>query len=91
MNKGRQLSSEMYKLEDSYSLVGIAHTHPLELSPVLSTPDIELHGRLQHNHGDFVSLIVNPQKKQMAAYYNSVFRPIDLELYVKDENEIDDY
>ena len=91
LNKGRQLSSEMYKLEDSYSLVGIAHTHPLELSPVLSTPDIELHGRLQHNHGDFVSLIVNPQKKQMAAYYNSVFRPIDLELYVKDENEIDDY
>ena len=91
LNKGRHLSHDIYKLADSYSLVGIAHTHPLDLSPVLSTPDIELHGTLQHNHGDFVSLIINPQKKQMAAYYNSVFNSIDMELFVKDELEIKDF
>ena len=91
LNKGRHLSHDIYKLADSYSLVGIAHTHPLDLSPVLSIPDIELHGTLQHNHGDFVSLIINPQKKQMAAYYNSVFNPIDMELFVKDELEIKDF
>ena len=91
LNKGRQLSHEMYRLADTYSLVGIAHTHPLELSPVLSIPDMELHGSLQHKQGDFVSLIINPQKKQMAAYYNSVFTPIDMELLVKDELQTKDF
>lgn len=85
LNKGRHLSHEKYKLADDYSLVGIAHTHPLDLSPVLSIPDIELQGLLQNKHGDFVSLIINPQKKQMAAYYNSAFSPIDMELLVNNE------
>lgn len=85
LNKGRILSHDKYKLADMYSLVGIAHTHPLELSPVLSVPDIELHGTLQQAHGAIASLIINPQKKQMAAYYNSVFSPVDMELFVSDD------
>lgn len=85
LNKGRHWSHEKYKLADAYYLVGIAHTHPLNLSPVLSIPDIELQGSLQNKHEDFVSLIINPQKKQMAAYYNSVFSPIDMELLINNE------
>lgn len=83
LNIGRCSSHKKYKLSDSYSLVGIAHTHPLELSSILSIPDIELHGKMQKNHGKFVSLILNPQKKQIAAYYNSVFTPVDVELLIE--------
>lgn len=57
LNKGRPLSHDKYKLAELYSLVGIAHTHPLDLSPVLSIPDIELQGSLQNKHGDFVWLL----------------------------------
>lgn len=91
LNKGRCLSHEKYKLVDSYSLVGIAHTHPLDLLPLLSVPDIELQGQLQQKHKDIVSLIINPQKKTMAAYYNSVFTPIDMELFVKNKQELQDF
>lgn len=88
LNKGRRLSHEMYNLADEYSLAGIAHTHPLKLSPILSIPDLALHSTLQNKHRNFVSLIINPQKKQMAAYCNSVFRPIDMELFVSNEFEL---
>lgn len=91
LNKGREYSHDKYKLADSYSLVGIAHTHPLDLSALLSTPDIELHGQLKHNHENFVSLILNPQKRQIAAYYNSLFSPIDIELLINSESELYDF
>lgn len=88
LNKGRKLSHDKYKLSDHYSLVGIAHTHPLDLPASLSVPDIELQGMLQCEYKEFVSLVLNPQKKQMAAYYNSVFIPIDMELLVKGNHAI---
>ena len=52
---------------------------------------MELHGRLQHKFGAIISLILNPQKKQIAAYYNSVFTPIDMELLVRNEEELHDF
>ena len=88
LNIGRCSSHKKYKLSDSYFLVGIAHTHPLELSPILSIPDIKLHGKMQKNYGKFVSLILNPQKKQIAAYYNSVFTPIDVELLIEKSDSL---
>ena len=41
--------------------------------------------------GAIISLIINPQKKQIAAYYNSVFTPIDMELLVRSEEELYDF
>ena len=41
--------------------------------------------------GAIISLIINPQKKQIAAYYNSVFTPIDMELLVRNEEELHDF
>lgn len=91
LNRGRPLSHDKFKLSDHYSLVGIAHSHPLDLSASLSVPDIQLHGSLQREHTQFVSLLLNPQRRQIAAYYNSVFTPIDMELLVKNRNELESF
>ena len=88
LNKGRHLSEDKYKLSDHYALIGIAHSHPLDLTVALSLPDMELHGMLQARHGKFISLLLNPQKEQIAAYCNSVFTPIDMELLVKDKHAL---
>lgn len=91
LNKGYQLCHKKYMLTGVYSLVGVAHTHPLGLSAILSIPDMGLHGQLQHKLGSIVSVIINPQKKEIAAYYNSVFRPIDIELFVRNEADLHDF
>ena len=85
LNRGAEHSHEKYRLAGHYSLVGIAHSHPLELTAALSIPDVRLQGEMERRHGGFVSLLLNPQKKQLAAYRNSVFTPIDAELLVKNE------
>lgn len=91
LNTDLQICGEQYHLSERYRFLGIAHTHPLELTAAPSIPDLELHGALQQKHGQFLSLLLNPQKKQIAAYYNSMFTPIDMELLVKSEKELEDF
>ena len=85
------MSNEQYKLSDSYNFIGIAHSHPLALSVGASIPDIKLQGIMQKELGKFVSVIINPQKKQIAAYYNSVFYPVDVEITVKNDYELTEF
>ncbi|MCQ4022513.1 MULTISPECIES: radical SAM/SPASM domain-containing protein [unclassified Ruminococcus] len=80
--------SDYQMLGKNFHLVGIAHSHPGELSPTLSVPDMELHEAMQKRHPDFISLIVNPQKKRLCAFLDSAYRPIDVELLLSDEHEL---
>lgn len=79
LNMGRKYCDKKFCLSEKFSFVGIAHSHPLELSPTLSIADIKLHNKMRQKHSNFFSVILNPQKKQLAVYANSVFTPIDVE------------
>lgn len=52
-------------------MLGFVHSHPNGLETVLSTADVKLHGYLQNEYGLSVSVLVNPQKRRIKAYYGS--------------------
>lgn len=89
INQNCLYNDSEYQLSgNNFSLIGIAHSHPGELSPTLSVPDMKLQEVMQKKHPDFISLIVNPQKKRICAFLDSVYRPIDVELLLPDEHEL---
>ncbi len=70
-----------------YEFLGYIHSHPEELEPIMSVPDIELHKLLQKKYGPkVISGIINPQKKEICLYSNSVYSPMDLVLLVDEKN-----
>ncbi len=61
-------------------MLGFVHSHPEELKMTLSEADAELHLQLTEKTGMELSMLINPQKKQLKAYYG---REFDLsEIYV---------
>ena len=73
--------------KEKYVFLGYIHSHPGELEPIMSVPDIELH-RLLCKTCDkkVISGIVNPQKKEICLYSNSVYTPMDLVLLMEEED-----
>lgn len=60
--------------DGSSEIVGFIHSHPCGLDTVVSTADTELHEYLS-GFGIELSMLINPQKKKIVAYYGK-----DLEL-----------
>lgn len=81
INVCRALLDEKYRLiDEDYRLIGIAHTHPNGLKSVMSLPDMCLHKQMLDVHTEFISVILNPQRKTICAYFNSIYNPIDIEI-----------
>lgn len=64
---------------DVYALLGIAHSHPGNLKPTMSIPDMQLHEKIRSDDRNFVSLILNPHQGSLCAFSDSVFSPVDIE------------
>lgn len=79
------------KLSENGSLRGIAYTHPFELSYQISTNDVLLNSQSQYNNTDLISLIINPKKKQIAAYRSWDFVQLDVEFLVKNSYELNNF
>lgn len=90
MNTRRNDVDEIYQLfEEDFELLGFAHTHPNELTPALSRPDMELHQRLGEGMGDFqISLLLNPQTKELCSFWDSPYVPADLHMLINAEDGI---
>lgn len=58
---------ELCLVPEDCVLLGFAHSHPGELELGMSEPDVQLH-RYLNAAGHPLSMIVNPQKRQLAAY-----------------------
>lgn len=54
-------------LDNPCTLLGFVHSHPDDLELFLSEADVNLHGLLLDKNME-LSIIVNPQKRQLAAY-----------------------
>lgn len=81
MNSCREFSDEKYRLfPQEYQLLGIAHTHPNDLHVSMSSPDMQLHEKMLQLYPWFLSVIVNPQKREISAFFDSVYSPVDLEI-----------
>lgn len=90
MNECQRFSDEKYRLIDSdYRLIGIAHTHPNELRAIMSSPDMRLYKAMLDLHTEFLSVILNPQKKQICAYSDSVYSPINIEILTENPQKWD--
>lgn len=61
--------SEARKTAPETDVVGFVHSHPNELETVLSVSDVDLHRYLLDELGISLSLLVNPQKRRLKAYY----------------------
>ncbi|HJJ47841.1 MAG TPA: radical SAM protein [Methanocorpusculum sp.] len=92
MNECKAESDPMYNVFDGpFELVGYVHTHPGELNPCMSIPDLALHNRLEEECKDFtLSGIINPQKKELRLYWDSAYMPVDVVLLM-DESRLCDW
>lgn len=85
INARRTNSDEKYRFIDgNYRLIGIAYTHTDRLKTTMSLPDRELHKKAIDLHTEFLSVILNPHAKQICAYSDSVYSPIDIEILTED-------
>jgi len=55
--------------DEPCSLIGFVHSHPEPLTVLPSEPDVSLHERLFGEMGLEWTLIVNPQRRMLAAYW----------------------
>ena len=68
-------------VDDSKQFLGFAHTHPNELTIAMSIGDYEFHKKLFHQDWkQALTLIVNPQKKHIAAYAGPAANHVDLHI-----------
>lgn len=68
--------------------LGYIHSHPGELSTTMSIPDLELQSLLGENDpARLFSGIINPQKKDLCIYWDSVYSPADV-LLLTDETHV---
>ena len=54
-------------------MLGFVHSHPGELKMSLSQADADLHLELMEKAGLSLSMLINPQKKQLKAYFGKDF------------------
>lgn len=72
---------EEFRLFDSpCAPLGFLHSHPAELTLQLSQSDVDLHQLLHKQYGLNWSLIANPQKKQLAAYWGEDMALAEIQL-----------
>lgn len=86
INSSLPESEEKYHLwGGQYCFLGIAHSHPGDLAPTMSMPDMELHDSMKKAHDIFLSVILNPQKKSLCVFWDSVYSPVDVEFLFSPE------
>lgn len=72
-----------YCLADSPCvLLGFVHSHPDDLELFLSVADVEIHRHLMERNMD-LSMILNPQKRQLAAYYGKNMTVSEIQLLME--------
>lgn len=64
---------ELKENDNRLELIGFVHSHPHELETVLSVGDAELHRRLTEKKNIKLSMLVNPHKKRINAYFGECF------------------
>lgn len=64
-----EVLSDAKKTVPDTEILGFVHSHPNELETVLSVSDVELHRYLQNKLGLSLSVLVNPQKRRLKAYF----------------------
>lgn len=75
-------------LEGDYRLLGYVHSHPGNLNVTMSAPDMDSHREYYlREEGDWITMICNPQKRELKAYVNSVYYPADV-ILVMGEAEV---
>ena len=86
MNRHKNQSEEMYRIfSGEFQLVGYIHSHPGTLRTELSLPDRKLHQFLKVSREDFcISAIVNPHSRILNVYWDSIHRPVDAVLLMKE-------
>lgn len=65
--------------DEPCALLGFVHSHPDELELFLSEADVELH-QLLVKKGQMLSMILNPQKRQIAAYWGQDMSLAEIQL-----------
>ena len=74
-------SAKRIVADDSKQFLGFAHTHPNELTIAMSIGDYAFHKKLFHQDWkQALTLIVNPQKKHIAAYAGPAANHVDLHI-----------
>ncbi len=74
---------ETEKRDSTYLLLGFAHSHPNELDIAMSLGDYKFHRELfQKDWKMALSIIVNPQKKHIAAFAGSEADHVELNLFL---------
>jgi len=68
------------------TLLGFVHSHPDDLELFLSVADVELH-QLLTQQDRMLSMILNPQKRQIAAYWGQDMSLTEVQLLM-DESEV---
>lgn len=76
-----QVSQVTSYLSNDYAHIGFIHSHPNELNIAMSLGDFQWHRHLyENNWRQALSIILNPQKKHIAAYAGPVANHIELHL-----------
>lgn len=80
---------ELHLMDTPCSLMGFVHSHPDELDLFLSEGDVQLH-RLLMEEDICLSVIVNPQKRQIVAFCGKDPKPIEVRI-LSDEKDLPDW
>ena len=69
--------------------MGYIHSHPGELNAAMSQPDQKLHELLNKNGvTPCFTGIINPQKKDLCIYWDSLFSPTHV-LLLAEQNDVE--
>ena len=86
INAGYSICPDLCLEKTPCSLLGFIHSHPDDLDLFLSVGDVQLHEHLIQMEIP-LSMIINPQKKQIAAYYGKSITVAEIQLLME-ESEI---
>ena len=76
--------NQLFGKTEPYCLLGYIHSHPGPLHAVMSQPDLDLHNSLLQKHDACLfSGIINPQRKDLCLYWDSVYSPVDVGIFVE--------
>ena len=90
------MNRNLFKCTDTYlekdvplSFLGYIHSHPGELNAAMSQPDQKLHELLNKNGvTPCFTGIINPQKKDLCIYWDSLFSPTHV-LLLAEQNDVE--
>ena len=87
MNRNLVLCNDF--IQEPLCLLGYIHSHPGELEASMSMPDLEFHSALDPECKDsYFTGIINPHSKDLCIYWDSIYYPVHVILFV-DENDVD--